>query len=332
MCDSDRLEHPNYLNVFDSKKNLAIEAFLHSTKLRSYDKYIVPIICFYYESLVYYEFIQIFEDHKNPIKLANKRFRNRFRNNKSVLTPWDCISGYEWLSNHFMDRFKHKLNWKIISIYQELDESFIIGHSGMINWKYVSLHQTLSESFIVKHKKEVVWWAIFQKQLMSKQFMLKYKQKVEWWSAKEYDIKWIKKKVNLIPEIKKRTEKEFSTMQWIVEFSKTYEEESYPELDNTILDKYKKVMDWKSISFVYTLNEQFIEDYIDFVDWFVISLRQDLSESFINKHKDRIVWWALAFNHRISKKFVSKHKHKIEWWRVPGMYFQALRTWIRQTI
>ena len=87
---------------------------------------------------------------------------------------WMKISGYQKLSEEFIERHKDKVDWIRISIFQKLSEEFIERHQDKVNWKLISGNQKLSEDFIERHQDKVDWYVISGYQKLSEDFIKRH--------------------------------------------------------------------------------------------------------------------------------------------------------------
>ena len=91
---------------------------------------------------------------------------------------WNYISGYQKLSEAFIEKYADKVDWYCISAYQQLSEDFINKYSDMVDWENISIYQKLSETFIEKYADKVNWICISIYQKLSENFIRKYKNEL----------------------------------------------------------------------------------------------------------------------------------------------------------
>jgi len=91
----------------------------------------------------------------------------------SYQIDWIKISLYQYLTEDFMRKFKHKIYWPFISECQNLSETFIEESQDRVDWYWISKYQTLSEPFIREFQHRVDWQYIFEnkKIKLSKEFI-----------------------------------------------------------------------------------------------------------------------------------------------------------------
>ena len=73
---------------------------------------------------------------------------------------WYNISGYQKLSEAFIEKYKDKVDWSGISRYQKLSMHFITKYKDKVDWSGISCYRKLSEAFIEKYQDTVDWWGI----------------------------------------------------------------------------------------------------------------------------------------------------------------------------
>jgi hypothetical protein len=88
---------------------------------------------------------------------------------------WDAISGYQDLSEEFIDRYSGKVSWVLISRYQSLSESFIEKYRYKVNWELISGYQKLSESFILNNIEKINIHWLAENEKVSKELFEKTK-------------------------------------------------------------------------------------------------------------------------------------------------------------
>lgn len=67
---------------------------------------------------------------------------------------------------------------------------------------------------------------------------------------------------------------------------------------------------WGTISYEYSLSENFIREFQDKVDWYWISWHQKLSEEFIREFQDK-VYWRLIFCYQVlSDEFIQEFQNR----------------------
>ena len=86
---------------------------------------------------------------------------------------------------------------------------------------------------------------------------------------------------------------------------------SHQYLTEDFIEKYKDIIDWKSVSKYQKLSENFIERYDNLVNWKSVSKYQKLSESFIEKYSDKVEWYLISVYQRLSNGFIKKYKKKL---------------------
>ena len=111
--------------------------------------------------------IKIIEEIKDIEKFFDENIDN-------FELSWYYISGYQKLSEEFIEKHYDKVKWGNISEYQKLSENFIEKYSDKLNWFYISIYQKLSEEFIEKYCDKVDWYCILKYQELSEEFRQKY--------------------------------------------------------------------------------------------------------------------------------------------------------------
>ena len=107
---------------------------------------------------------------------------------------WRDVSGFQPLSEEFMEEYADKLDWSVLFQYQKLSESFIEKHMNRItdgnDWYNIFKYQKLSEAFIKRCLDKGVEEAAFARkyQILSEQFLENYINKPDrtWWESEDY--------------------------------------------------------------------------------------------------------------------------------------------------
>jgi hypothetical protein len=79
---------------------------------------------------------------------------------------WFYISGYQTLSESFIERFLGKLNSASILRYQSLSEPFIEKYRDKVDWGLVSGYQKLSENFLLNNLEKIsINWLVINRNI-----------------------------------------------------------------------------------------------------------------------------------------------------------------------
>ncbi len=79
------------------------------------------------------------------------------------------------------------------------------------------------------------------------------------------------------------------------------------------IEKFANEVDWRNISSMYFLSEDFIREFKDRVSWIHISTHQKLSENFIREFKDRVSWIHISAYQKLSENFIREFKECVNW-------------------
>jgi len=83
---------------------------------------------------------------------------------------WSTISGAQFLSESFIEKYSDKIDWPKVSKCQKLSESFITKYTDKVSWYFISGHQELSEDFLIKHQHRVNWFIVYAYQKLTTEF------------------------------------------------------------------------------------------------------------------------------------------------------------------
>jgi hypothetical protein len=73
-----------------------------------------------------------------------------------VESLWSKISGFQKLTESFIEKYSDKLNWDSLVRYQSLSDGFMRKHSDKLNWWAVAYFQKYSEEFLIEFFDEII--------------------------------------------------------------------------------------------------------------------------------------------------------------------------------
>jgi hypothetical protein len=105
----------------------------------------------------------------------------------------------------------------------------------------------------------------------------------------------------VIESIIENERKEFKYRDYLLLIS------SKQELSESLIRKYKDVLQWHSISCHQKLSEEFILEHKSYVDWHHIAFMQELSEQFVLDNIDKLTYRFLSFS-----KYLDKYSKELQ--------------------
>lgn len=87
----------------------------------------------------------------------------------------------------------------------------------------------------------------------------------------------------------------------------------YQNIPNSILLKYRNIIDWRSVSRYQKLSENKIDMFASYVHWPYISIYQKFSQSFVEKYMYMLSWSNVSLNLLIDEEILVKNANKLNW-------------------
>ena len=195
------------------------------------------------------------------------------------------------VDNNFPEFF-NEIDWSSFSSYKGLSEEFIDRYSHLLNWKILSSQQLFNLSFIQKHKDKL------DLRIMQISHSNLCASNPEFFSK---NFKKIEKK-----KFKVRNNTRLFNNEQCFEF-----------VVNTIRDEYPnefECLDWKTISSMRFLSDEFIDQYSDKLNWGILCTIQKLSQETIEKHSDKVNWKSVSITQisRLDVSFIFKYINRLD--------------------
>lgn len=103
------------------------------------------------------------------------------RQQSDKISSWNTITGWQKLSEEFMEEFFNKFTVESILKHQKVSEKILRKHAHTFSkeeWFLVSSKQKLSEKFVLDYEHKMDWFILFASQDFSPKFFKKHKERV----------------------------------------------------------------------------------------------------------------------------------------------------------
>lgn len=200
---------------------------------------------------------------------------------------WNQISKNWNLSAQLIIPFADKVDWKVITQRLSLSEDFIREFHDKLNLKEISRNNKLSEEFIEEFNESVDWDYVGVRDEYSLPFIRKHKEKLK-------RAKFTTNDITLIRELKD---------------SISFEEINYKDFSDELLYEFRDKVNWENIIKYKKLSESLINKVTEFFgvwEWKWLSDIQPLTEEFIRKNCDKVHWGGICMYQNLSEEFIEE--------------------------
>lgn len=251
----------------------------------------------------------------------------------------------------FFSRFKKKINWSEIFYNKTSDCDFLRKTINLFDFKDVPDYFQFDKQFITDFIDVVNWNAIslnfyeHYNLLINTQFLIEFSHKINWtslslwyvFSEEEFDIffnkiDWEVISINNNGLNDKIIIQHFNCLKPYLKTFCKYNQisqnilylfaEHFPydilcryqkKIPEDFINKFKHLIDWKTLCKYQEISEELIEKNINLIDWESVSFYQKISLHFIQKNIDNIYLNCIGNHTVLTDDFIVKYQEHLNW-------------------
>lgn len=200
---------------------------------------------------------------------------------------WKKFSAKYNLSIELTKEYQDKLDWFAVSQSNKLNKEFVREFQNLLDWDYISGNSVFDEDFFEEFNEKVNWEKVGEQREFSLNFIRKHKSKIK-------NAEFRTDNISIIRELKD---------------SISFKLIDYFEFSEDLLYEFKEKVDWELLIKKRRLSESLIDNVAELFgkwEWRWLSDIQPLSENFIRKYFDKVHWGGICMNQILSEEFIEE--------------------------